>query len=240
MPMSEDAWPKLGASAGIAAVILFVIGFVVGPSGAPPGFDDSAKEVQAWIQDNRSALQATTALGFGVLVAIAVFLGSVYRCLRTAEPLPRMSIAALAGGIALLAAGTVGSAAELAALYHVEKLGADSVLALWDLSVFGYLFVLAGFSVLAGATAAIGMRSGVLPAWHAYFSAAAAIYVLVVGWVGTFTETGVFAAADGALGLISFLVLIVWLLATAIVLLRQPSAKPGGPGEPRPAAEPMA
>jgi hypothetical protein len=239
--MSEDAWPRFGATAGIAAAVLFIIGFIVGPSSAPPGFDDSAKEVQAWIQDNRGGLQATTALGFGVLVAIAVFLGSVYHRLRAAEPLPRMSIAALAGGIALLAAGTVGSAAELAALYHVEKLGPDSVLALWDLSVFGYLFVLAGFSVLAGATAAVGLRGGALPVWHGYFSAVAAVYVLVVGWVGTFTETGVFAAADGALGLISFLVLIAWLLATAIVLLREPSAEAGALSEPGPgAAEPIA
>jgi hypothetical protein len=238
--MSEDAWPKLGASAGIAAAILFVVGFFVGPSGAPPGFGDSAKEVQSWIQDNRGALQATMTLGFAVLVAFSLFLGSVYHRLRSAEPAPRMSAAALAGGAALIAGAVVGSAAELAAVYHVETLGADSVLALWDLSVFGFLFVFAGFGVLAGVVAAVGLRSGVLPEWHAYCSAVAAAYVLVVGVVGVFSETGAFAPADGALGLIGFLAFVAWLLATGIVLLREPSAEPTTLGGQRPAAEPLA
>jgi hypothetical protein len=84
--MSEDVWPKVGASAGIATAALLILSLAFGPSGTPPGFDDSAREVQAFIQDNHGAMQAQVALGFATLFAFAWFLGSVFYRLRAAEP----------------------------------------------------------------------------------------------------------------------------------------------------------
>lgn len=229
--MSEDSWPKYGAAAGIAAGILFVIGFILGPSGSPPGFSDSAREVQSYIQDNRGEIQTSMALGFAVLVTVTWFLGAVYYRLRAAEQSARLSVVAVAGGIVLLAAATAGSAAETAAATHVNSLDANTVQGLWDLSTFAFLFVWAGFAVLAGASAALAIRTKVLPDWLCWYDALAAAYVFVVGLIGTFAETGAFSPYDGALGLIGFLVLIVWLLATGIVLYREPRA--AGAAEPR-------
>jgi hypothetical protein len=237
--MSEHVWPKLGGFAAISAGILLIVGFIVGPSGSPPGFDDSAREVQSWLQENRGEIQGTLALGFLTLVALTVFLGAIYERLRRGEPGPRISAAALAGGIVTLAAAIVGSGAELAAVYHVETLGADTVLGLWDLSVLGFLFVWAGFGVLAGATALLGMRARVLPDWHAYLSAAASAYVLVVGLISMFSETGAFSPSDGALNAIGFIVFVVWLLATGVALLREPAAASAAVGGRTAAPEPM-
>lgn len=230
--MSEETWPKVGAAAGIAAGILFVIGFFVGPSGTPPGFSDSAQEVRSYIQDNHGEIQTSMAIGFAVLFAFTWFLGSVYYRLRPAEQAARLSVVAVAGGILLLVGAVIGSAAETAAAYHVNTLDPNTTLGLWDLSVAGFLFVWVGLAVLTAACAALAIRTKVLPGWLCYYNALAAVYIFVVGLVGTFTETGVFSPYDGALGLIGFIVFIVWLLATGIVLYREPrtlgTAAPGG------------
>jgi hypothetical protein len=218
--MSEDRWPIVGASFGIVAAVLLILSFLF--TGSPPGFHDSAAEVKSFVEDNRGELQTSVAFGFAALVAFLWFLGSVFLRLREAEPAPRLSAAALAGGVALAAAGLTGTAAEGAAVYHSSTLGADSVLALWDLSVFGLLFFLAGFTVLAAATGLLALRLNALPRPLGIYSLGAACYVFVVGLIGTFTETGAFSPSDGALGAIAFLAFLVWLVAMSLTLMRQP------------------
>lgn len=218
--MSEDVWPKVGASFGICAAVLLILSFVF--TGSPPGFRDSAEEVQTFIRDNHGELQASIAFGFAALAAFLWFLGSVFLRLRAAEPFARLSAAALAGGVALAVGGLVGSAAQGAAVYHASTLGADSVQALWDLSVFGFLFFLVGFAVLAAATGVLALRFNALPRPLGIYSLCAAAYVFVVGLIGTFSETGAFSPSDGALGGIAFLAFLVWLIATSATLIREP------------------
>jgi hypothetical protein len=220
--VSEEAWPKVGASFGVVAAALLILTFIVGPSGTPPGFHDSARQIQSYVQDHRDALQAAVAVQFAVLVAFAWFLGSVFYRLRAAEPAARLSVAALVGGTVLIVGALLGTAAEAAAAYHAETLDAGSVQALWDLSTFGYLFFLPGFAVLAAASAALALRADALPSWLGVYSALASVFVFVVGLVGTFTETGAFSPSNGALGLIAFLAFLVWLLAMGVTLVRAP------------------
>lgn len=227
--MSEAAWPKVGASFGIVAAVLLILTFVFGPSDSPPGFDDSAAQVQAFVQDHHDELQAAIALQFAAIAAFLWFLGSVFYRLRAAEPAARLSAAALAGGALVAVGGLIGSAASAAAVYHADTLSADAVLALWDLSAFCYLFFLVGFSVLAGAAGALALRSGALPTPLGAYSALAAAYAFVVGVVGSFSETGAFSPSDGALGLIAFLLFVIWLLATGLTLTRTPRAAVGPP-----------
>jgi hypothetical protein len=222
--MSEDAWPKVGASMGVAAAVFLILSFVLGPSEAPPGFGDSAREVQEFIQGNHDKLQTAFAFQFVALVSFLWFLGSVFFRLRAAESSARLSAVALAGGVALAVGGMVGTAAAGAAVYHADVLGADSVLALWDLSVFGYLFFLVGLTVLTAATGALGIRAKAVPGLLCFYSVAVAVYAFVVGVVGSFSETGAFSPSDGVLGLIAFLGFIVWLLAMGLTLVRQPRA----------------
>lgn len=237
--MSEDVWPKVGASAGIVAALLLILSFVFGPSDAPPGFNDSAREVQEFILDNHGKLQAQVAFGFATIFAFTWFLGAVFYRLRPAEPAARLSVAALAGGIVLVVGAVIGSAGQAATAYHADSLDANTVRALWDLTTFCFLFFMAGLAVLAGATGVMGVRYGALPSWLASYSLLVGAYAFVVGLVGSFSETGAFSPSDGALGLIAFLFFIVWLLAMGIVLYRKPLPLPGpGPVEagPGPAA----
>jgi hypothetical protein len=227
----EDAWPKVGASFGIIAAVLLILTFVFGPSDSPPGFDDSAAQVREFIQDHRGELQATIALQFAAIAAFLWFLGSVFFRLRAAEPAARLSAAALVGGALVAVGGLVGSAAGGAATYHVDTLGADGVLALWDLSSFCYLFFLVGFSVLAGATGALALRAAALPRLLGTYSALAAVYGFIVGVIASFSETGAFSPSDGALGLIAFLLFVIWLLAMGLTLTRNPRGEIGAPAQ---------
>jgi hypothetical protein len=229
--MSEDAWPKVGASAGIVAAVLLILGFVFGPTDAPPGFGDSAREVQEFILDNHGKLQAQVAFGFATIVAFTWFLGAVFYRLRPAERAARLSVAALAGGVLLAVGAVLGSAGQAAAAYHADTLDPNTVRALWDLSVFGFLFFTAGLAVLAGATGVLGVRAGALPSWLGAYSLLVGCYAFVVGFVASFSETGAFSPSDGALGLIAFVLFIVWLLGMGIVLYRKPLPLPH-PGEP--------
>jgi len=224
--MSEDVWPKVGASAGIVAAVLLILGFVFGPSGSPPGFNDSAREVQMFIQDNHGALQAQVGLGLATVAAFAWFLGSVFYRLRAAERDARLSAVALAGGLVLGVGAAIGISAQAAAVYHADSLDANTVRGLWDLSVFGFLFFTVGFAVLAAASGALAIRTKVLPDWLCVYTLLAAVYAFVVGLVGSFSETGAFSPSDGVLGLIAFLVFIVWLLAMGVTLVREPRATP--------------
>ena len=125
--MSEDVWPKIGAFAGIVTAVLLILSFVFGPSGTPPGFDDSAREVQEFIRDNHGELQAQVALGFATLFAFVWFLGSVFCRLRAAEPTACLSVVALAGGLVLIIGATIGTVAQAAATYHSASLDANTV-----------------------------------------------------------------------------------------------------------------
>jgi hypothetical protein len=224
--MSDEVWPKIGASAGIIAAALLILSFVFGPSGTPPGFDDSAREVQEFIQDNHGEMQAQVALGFATLFAFTWFLGSVFYRLRAAEPAARLSAVAVAGGLVLIIGATIGTAAQAAATYHAASLDADTVRGLWDLSVFGFLFFTVGFAILAGASGALAIHAQALPNWLCFYSVLAAAYAFIVGLIGSFSETGAFSPSNGALGLVALLLFIVWLLAMGITLVREPRAAP--------------
>jgi hypothetical protein len=224
--MSEDAWPKVGASAGILAAVLLILSLVLGPTEAPPGFHDSAREVQAFLQDNHGKLQTAVALGFVTLVAFTWFLGSVFYRLRAAEPQARLSAVALAGGLVLIVGAVIGTCGQAAAIYQVGTLDANTVQGIWDLSVFGFLFFTAGFAILAGASGALAIRANALPGWLCVYTVLAACYAFVVGVVSSFSETGAFSPSDGVLGLIALLLFIIWLLAMGVTLVREPRALP--------------
>jgi hypothetical protein len=225
--MSEDSWPKVGASFGIVAAILLILTFVLGPTDSPPGFNDTAAEVSAYIQDHHGELQTVVALSFAALTAFLWFLGSVFFRLRAAESSARLSATALAGGIALAVGGVIGTAAQGAAVYHAGVLGPDVVLAVWDVSLFGYLFFLVGLAVLAGATGILALRAGALPSLLGGYSLLTGLYAFVVGLVASFSETGAFSPSDGALGLIAFLLFVVWLLAVGGTLVKEPRGTEG-------------
>jgi hypothetical protein len=219
--MDELQRERIGAATGILFVLMLVVAFVVGPD-KPPAFDDSAKQVLEYVQENRDETQAATALialaGFFFLW----FLGSLARALRLAEgPGPgRLAAVAFAGGIATIAIATVGQASQWAAAYHTD-LDPTLVRGLFDVGSGAFLLLGFAIAALIGASSVVALRAGTLPTWLGAFGAAFAVYTLAVTVVGCFQETGAFSPSDGALGVLVFFGFLVWVLATSIVLVRQ-------------------
>jgi hypothetical protein len=79
-------------------------------------------------------------------------------------------------------------------------------------------------ALFLGATAAVALQTRALPRWLGWLGAV----VAVVGLAGA---SGRLLAANGTLGLVGFLLLLMWLLATSIVLTRRASARQSVPSE---------
>jgi len=234
--MNHGQRERLGAATGIAAVVVIVASFVFGP-GEPPGYGDSAEQVAAFVEDNRSALQAVTGLTILAGVFLVWFLGSLSQALRRAEGSGpgRLAPVAFAGGILAFAFAGAGTALQAATVYH-EGLDPLVVQALWDSGNILYVFSGgAGFAILIGASSVVALTAGGLPRWVGWFGAVLAVYTVVVAFLASFAEGGAFSPNNGALTLIAFLAFLVWLLAASIALVGRAGSGTGIEDGSRPA-----
>jgi hypothetical protein len=225
--MDQRQQERLGAASGIVFFILLVLSFVFGPD-KPPAFTDSAQKVANYVADNRDQLQAGAALTLLSGPFFLWFLGSLARTLRLAEERGpgRLAAVSFAGGIVALGLAVAGTGLQWAASYHSD-LDPSTVRALWDSGVGIFSFALGiGIGTLIGAASVLSLRTGALPRWLAGAGVAIAVLEVVYGTVSMFKETGAFSAADGAIGLIGFLLFGLWVLATSIVLVRRAGAAP--------------
>jgi hypothetical protein len=223
--MDQRQQERLGAASGIIFFILLVASFVFGPD-KPPAFTDSAQKVANYVSDNRDQIQSGAALTVLSGPFFLWFLGSLARSLRLAEERGpgRLAAVSFAGGIVALVLASAGTGIQWAASYHSD-LDPSTIRALWDSGVGIFSFALGmGIATLIGAASVLALRTGALPRWLAAGGAAIALLELVYGVVSMFKETGAFSAADGAIGLIGFLLFAVWVLATSIVLVRRAGA----------------
>jgi hypothetical protein len=220
--MDQNRREQLGAASGIVAVILILASFVFGID-EPPGFNDSADQVANFVADNRSELQATTALTLLAGVFVIWFLGSLSQALRRAEGSGpgRLAPIAFAGGILAFAFAGVGTGLQWATAYH-EGLDPLVIQALWDSGNILFLFAAgAGFAILVGASSVVALTTGALPRLLGWYGALLALYTIVVATLTPFADTGALSPSDGALGFIAFFGFLVWILVTSIVLVRR-------------------
>jgi hypothetical protein len=223
--LGNDRWARIGASGGIAFVVLLVAGLLAGPGLDPPGFGSSAGQVAIYVAKNVNELQALTALDFAAGFAFLFFLGSVVLAGRAAEGAPgRLAAVAAAGGIAFISIAAIGVTAHATAEYQVQALSgsAQSVAALWDLG--NMAFVVMGFAIAAlqWSVGLLSVRFGALPRPIGLFSLAAGVYTFIASLFGTFAENGAFSVRDGLLGEIGFFVFLVWVALVSIALVQSP------------------
>jgi hypothetical protein len=222
--LSADDWAKVGAASGIIFVLALVAIWIFGPGLDPPGFKSG--EIVGYVDDNKNKIQAATALSTLAGFAFLLFLGSIVLALRSAEGAPgRLSAAAAAGGIAFIALAGIGVVAEQTAALQQLSGGTgngDITRAFHDAGVTAFALSGLGFAALAWSAGVLTQRAGALPALLGAFSAAAGLYVLVVSIFGAFQQTGAFSPYDGLLGLISLLVIVVWVGVIAIALIVNP------------------
>jgi len=218
----DRQWERIGFAAGIAWVVLLVIGNLV--QTAPPNAGDSVQKVTSYFMDHRSGiLLGQFLVGLGAIVFV-FFLVALASYLRRADGTLRILPAAIVGaGVWTLAVGIVDGSITSALAYGVAKEGGPAVV-----HAFWRLFVVAatwrGYTVAAlfAAIAAAALRTRAVPRWVGVTAAVLGL-AQVVRPLGLFASSGPLEPL-GAFSTISFLLDGVWVLAVSILFLRRSAA----------------
>ena len=223
--MGNDRHARIAALTGLAAAVLVVIGFG-GVMPKPPAPDSSAADVAGYFVDHHNAVRVgvlilTFAVGFYLW-----FLGTLSSALRVISGNPRLPTIAFAGGIWGGGFFLIGLTMIATAAYRPEETPPELTRALNDIGLLVGAPAAAGFAVLFGATALVILRSGVLPDWSGWVSAAGAIGGLFALGV-IFTDHGTFGP-DGFMGLWLPIASFEIPLAVLSIVLYQALGRPGG------------
>lgn len=204
-----NRFEKYLAISGILAAVAFV---VVGFPSDPPGVDASAHERVQWYLSHKGTT-AVSGFGAGYLGILMVFFATgIRRALRSGEAgESTYSSVAMAGGILVAAASFAGSLVSLGSLEAANR-GQDSVVTTFAfLDDFGWLPIIASLAVLYLGTGLGGLRTAAMPKWLS-------IVTIVLGVMCVLGPTGVAA----------WFATPVWLVVTAVVLLRSMSSPRSG------------
>jgi hypothetical protein len=212
--MRTWTFERLGALAGVAFIVLSLVGDF--SSGSPPGTDDSAGKIASFFADHHRGVIVSV-----VLTGIA---GPFFVWFLTALVLRLRAVGETAWAVAAFGLALAALAAGFAADVFYGSLARIAVVA--DENVAKSVYQLDGFFTVksfwfaAAALLAVGIASWrALPRWYALTSLAAAV-VCALGGIAVKQEG--FLAPLGGLTEIAFFGLLVWIVATAAMLWREP------------------
>jgi hypothetical protein len=201
---SRGRFVLLGPLAGIAAAVLWTVGqsWPTTLPGAPTG--EIGTDYAAFYASSKGAHGAAALVYAAAIVCLICFLGALRRVLASIEGWPGgLTATAFGAGMVACALLLIGAAFPVAAVAPDERLDAGLAQVLWELGNAIGNFSAFALAVLLGGVAAVAWRSGGLPRWYVWASAALALLMLVpiVWWA-------------------SLKLFLLWLLAVSISLLR--------------------
>jgi len=214
--VTPHGWDRYAPAGAFGFLLTFVFGaLLIGQS--TPSSQAPASEIAAYFADHRGGMIANTALvSLGGLTLFPWFLASLWRATCQAEGGRGIcAVTALVAGVALLGPLLIQAAAWGAASLQAGPHRDPSVAAgLMDLGSMGFFLVPFPAATLIAATSLAGGPGVLFPAW--------------------LTRAGLVVAAVMAVGgvllpqaaPIMFILLGLWLVATAVTLMRR-SARPG-------------
>lgn len=222
--MTDAAWRKAGALAGIVFAVLVIAAFAV--LGKSPDFADDRETINNYFLDNDGKLFGAAVFAMLAAFALAWFANGLRDALGADE-----STLGSAGGARLVAIGGTIAATSYAISGAVLAVGAQRVsehgakgaaTAFVNYDLFLVTFGAAapiGLAVLLSGVAALSVRGGAaIPAW--------------LGWVS------LFLALIGLIPPISWVLsplIAIWSIVVAALLLRRPA--PATAAAPAPATE---
>lgn len=217
-------WEQLAAATGIAFVVLAMVStFMVGN---PPKPDDTTQKVVHYLVDKRVLLLVEFGLNGLEMVLLVWFVGVVRSVLRTAEGgNGRLSTIAFGGGLVIFPMGFAGLLPQTAMVWRgAGKTDPALVRLVYDTGLLAS-GVLINFpaAIFLGAASVVAWRTGVLPRTLAYLGGAGALICIVAGF--SFARTGPMAPGGFIGNLLTFLLIILWVLATSILLVRRAGHK---------------
>jgi len=205
--------------------IVFVLA-IVAETVVATGFgvtqNDSATKVADALQEHRTSVLVIAALSVIVAPSFVVYLNGLYHLLQEHDgPLRTLGSLVLVGGVLFITlhavsdigiTGLLGAKLATFGARHDPGLSYSLYLITYALDSVGDVFG----SLFALATGLLVMRSGVLPRWLGQ----TAIVVAAMFFLQAFGLGGVIATYGLVLDLIGFVLLLVFVLASSIILLR--------------------
>ena len=227
--MTSRPLARLAAATGLAYAVLVVVGNdVIAGGGEGPFFTDPAAEVGAYVIAHPPTT-ATYAGAFVELLGLLCFVAFVAKLscvLRRAEGGDGfLSVTGLGAGL-LSAAVKIGSGPPaLEALSRAdERIDPQLAAALIDMNGIAFLLTFALDALMLAAAAAVVLHTGVLPRWLGIAAAVTAPLLLAT------------VAGAGAVPPVAMLLMLLWVAAVSVVLVR----RAGAPEPARAAARPSA
>lgn len=221
---------RLAGMAGVASAALFVVGIVVTfAQGAPPALDASAREIGTYFSNNVGLAKVSALINIIPILFVPLFFAAMYLTFReggvgtSAARVDGWPVAALIGFIALGVFSTLQGCAALAiALGVKDEFGGQPEIAA---ALFDLYNAVAPASALAMALLlwSVGnchTRTGIGPSWlpsALYVGAAAA----AISMLAPFLEIDALAF----LGLLAFIIFIVWVAVAGMGLMRPSGAR---------------
>ena len=215
---------RLGGLAGLSFVaIVGLVNIILGSSGMPRA-GASRAEVQTYFTDHGDTVALACSLATLVWLCLAVFGAGLVARLRQQSPERVESWPLLGlGGVIMqnaLFAGVVGTQVVLG----TADLSGDNLWLVWQLH--NALFTLNGTSlaIILLAFSVGGLRAGLIRRWHAGVGLTAATILQISSMTTPFHED---SEALATIGLLGFVLWLVWVTTYSLVLLRRtPSAEP--------------
>lgn len=174
----------------------------------PPGGKSSAAHVRHYFATHSANIRAASALSILAALLLLCLFAALRRRLAGADLL-------FAGGVITSAVAVLGGLLQSGLALGQPHLGNDGVLALFwvERTVF---YVAPPLAITAAAVGAMLAFRSQLPGWLTGLSGLLAVVAAVGGITNTVSDND----AGGAIGLIGFLLTIIWAAATSIVVLR--------------------
>ncbi|HZC53369.1 MAG TPA: hypothetical protein VE441_12840 [Mycobacterium sp.] len=212
---SGAMWGRVTAVGGLVFFGLF-IGFAALTSNTPAA-TDSRREVFSYLTQHHDRLQLAAALYGLAMAAALLFLAGLFAMLRKAEQRPRLAMAALAGGILAAAATVMGALVLGTTANRFLDLGPAGARTFWTMYLLSIGATLLGQVLVIGSTAAVSMRTNLLPRWFTVASVVLALASIVGAFTIGYATAGIQAVAG-----ITAVLNAIWILLASFYLWRHP------------------
>jgi hypothetical protein len=225
----RGGWERVAAGTGVLFVVLAFLGFLFAPD--PPSPGDSNEQILEYFSDKETALRWQALFFAAAGAALLWFAGTLASLLRRrledgrrattgwlgdgGRRWPPIVVASAATAVGIYTAG-VAAYTALAARAG-EEIDAGAGRALFELG--GSLITYTNFPALVfvGAASLAIANTRLLPDWVAWLGAAV-VAVLAIDGIGAVVGDSDTFGPSGAIGIISFLSFLLWVLVTSGLL----------------------
>ena len=207
---------RLAPLSGFGFVALVVAGNALF---SPPGYGASNARLVAYVLEHHRRGLVAGILGGLALIAFLWLLGSLASALYAGGE-RRLAAIAFGGGLLALTVGALQTILLTGLAFRVVYDDPGSVKGLYDLRAAIGTLLAFPLAALAAATAIAVFRGGLLRRWYGWASAVTAVVTIVRG--GALAHSG-FYSPGGGYGVIAYVVVLLWVLATSVVLIMRPS-----------------